>query len=293
MASLGGSSSQPAGNVTQTVNKDPWSPQQPYLKKQFSEAENIYNSLTPEYYAGSTVAPLSAPTQTALNLYEGRALAGSPLVNQAQDVLSNTLGGGFLGSNPALQSAIDAASSGIVRNFQTAVKPGVDSSFTKAGRYGSNAYKNSMDDAEINLSKSLGNIASNMAYTDHARERGIQNNAIALADPLSQSDYNDISQLGRVGSVYDSQGQAELSADVDRWNFEQNKPANKLGQFASLVGGGYGGTTTNSTPYFNNKGASALSGALGGLGAAAKLGGGMGNFGTWGLGALGALGGLL
>ena len=150
-----------------------------------------------------------------------------------------------------------------------------------------------MDDAEINLANSLGNIASNMAYTDYGRERGIQNNAIALADDASQWDYNDPAQLARVGSIYDAQGQAELAADIDRWNFEQNKPANKLGQYASLIGGGYGGTTTSSTPYFNNRGASALSGALGGLGAAAKLGGGMGDFGTWGLGALGALGGLL
>ena len=50
---------------------------------------------------------------------------------------------------------------------------------------------------------------------------------------------------------------------------------------------------SQTTPFFNNRGASVLGGALGGLGAASKMGGGMNDFGTWALGGLGALGGLL
>lgn len=294
MASLGGGSSQrPAGTVTQTTSKEPWEDQQPHLRNVFSEAENLYNSSTPEYFSGNTVAPLSDPTMTALNLQEGRALAGSPLLNQAQDELSATLSGNYLNNNPNLQNMIDASSAGIVRNYQNAIAPGIDSAFTKANRYGSNAFKTNVDDAQINLADSLGRVASNIAYSDYGRERGLQNQAINMADPLSQADYNDIAQLGRVGQVFDAQGQAELSADIDRFNFEQNKPANKLAQYSGLVSGGYGSTGTQTTPFFNNTGASVLGGALGGLGAASKMGGGMGDFGTWALGGLGALGGLL
>ncbi|MGB1877365.1 MAG: hypothetical protein ACPHGY_10705 [Rhodospirillaceae bacterium] len=290
--SIGGSSPKPQ-YVTQTTNTAPWDKQQPYLEEAFQEAQTLYNSDIPQYYEGATVAPLSTQTQTALDLTQKRAELGSPLVDQAQDQLLATMRGDYLNSNPYLQSAIDAASSGLVRNYQEAIRPGIDSSFERAGRYGSNAYQTMQDQAQDTLAKNLGNISSQLSYGDYSRERNLQDQAMRLAPSLSQADYNDAAQLARVGSIYDAQSQAELAADIDRFNFEQTKPYNKLGQYLAMVQGGYGGTQNTSTPYFTNRGANVLSGALGGLGAAGALGGGMGDFGTWGLGALGALGGLL
>jgi len=292
MASFGGND-RPSGQVVTQNVQEPWTHQQPHLKNIFSEAENLYNSETPQYFEGNTVAGLSDQTKTALDLQEARALQGSPLVNQAQDQLSTTLSGGYLNNNPHLQNAIDAASEGVVRNYQTATSPGIDSAFERAGRYGSNAYQTMKKNSEAELADSLGRMSSQMAYGDYNRERGFMNNAIQLADSLSQSDYNDIAQLAKAGSIYDAQNQAELASEIDRFNFEQMKPFNKLAQYSGLVSGGYGSTATSTQPYFRNTGANVLSGALGGLGAAGSLGGGMGDFGTWALGGLGALGGLL
>jgi len=293
MGSLGGGSSQPSGTVVQKTDTSPWAPQQDYLKTGFSEAQKLYDSQTPEYYAGNTVNPLADQTQTALDLQQARAEAGSPLTTAAQDQALNILRGDFMGSNPYLQNAIDAASAGTVRNYQNAIAPGIDSNFEKAGRYGSGAYQDLHGQAQQNLGDTLGNMASGMSYQNY--NQGMQNmqSMIGQADALSQADYNDIAQLARVGSVYEGQSDAELQADIARHNFEQQKPYEKLGNFMGMVGGGYGTQGSTSTPYFNNRGANVLSGALGGLGAAAKLGGSMSNPWTWGMGALGGLGGLL
>lgn len=294
MGSLGGSSggSKPAGTTITQSKTDPWEKAQPHLEYGFDEARNIYESTVPEYYQGNTVNPLNQQQQTALQLQEARAVAGSPLNNQAQDLASQTIAGDFLNPNPFLQQNIDAATQGVTRNFQRAVMPGIDSAFSKAGRYGANNARSTQHDiAQENLAESLGNVASNMAFSNYAQERANQMNTMSQADAMSQWDYNDIAQLSRAGDMYRGQSDAELASDIDRWNFEQVKPATKLAQYQALIqGGNLGGTTTSSQPYFNNRGASALSGALGGAAVGGKYGGGTGAL--WGA-ALGGLGGLL
>ena len=78
MASLGGSSQRPAGTVVTQNVQEPWTEQQPHLKNIFGEAESLYKSPAPTYFPGSTVAPLSPQTQTALDLKEARTLTFQP-----------------------------------------------------------------------------------------------------------------------------------------------------------------------------------------------------------------------
>jgi len=56
------------GGDTQTVQKaDPWKGQQPYLKDIFKQSQDLYNNYAPEYFPGSTVAPLSGQTGAYLD----------------------------------------------------------------------------------------------------------------------------------------------------------------------------------------------------------------------------------
>ena len=130
---LGGGGSSPApapAQTTTTVEKqDPWEGQQPFLKKGFSEAERIYDDLKPEYFPNSTLADISPETNVALDLRTQRALAGSPVMNAAQQQLTDTLGGSYLSGNPYIDATYDRASG--------KVKEAVNSQFAKAGRQGS------------------------------------------------------------------------------------------------------------------------------------------------------------
>jgi hypothetical protein len=173
------------------------------------------------------------------------------------------------------------------------VAPSIASGFEKAGRFGSGAYLDMQSQAQQNLGDTLARLAGDISYTDYGRERGFMQNAIGMADPIAQSDYSDIAQLARAGSVYDEQRKAELASEIDRFNFAQEKPYNKLANYLGMVGGGYGGTGTQSQPFFTNPASSFLSGGLGGLGAAGKLGGTLKDPSSWALGGIGALAGLI
>jgi hypothetical protein len=57
------------------------------------------------------------------------------------------------------------------------------------------------------------------------------------APGLAQADYADISQLANVGKTAEDYQKTALQADIDRFNFEQNKPYQKL---SSYLGAAYG-----------------------------------------------------
>ena len=65
----------------------------------------------------------------------------------------------------------------------------------------------------------------------------MQNQAVMNAPGLAQADYADISQLANVGKTAEDYQKTALQADIDRFNFEQNKPYQKLSAYlgAALI----------------------------------------------------------
>ena len=280
------------GSQTTVQRTEPWSGQVPYLlgdpKKDisglFPEANRLYSEPGPLYYPGQTVAPFSPEHEMGLQAQAARALYGSPLNTAGADELQRTLAGGYLNGNPYLQSAIDAASRGVTRNYQNAVAPGIDSAFSLAGRYGSGAHLAAHDVAQQNLAGQLGDLAGNLGYQNYAAERGNMLNAVNMVPTYAAQDYNDIAQLNAVGQAREQMAQSLINDQIARWNFAQQQPADKLRQYAALVQGNFGNTTSTTQPY------SAGTGILGGATSGAGVGSAFGLPGTL-IGA--ALGGLL
>ena len=109
-----------------------------------------------------------------------------------------------------------------------------------------------------------------------------------MAPQAREFGFADLNTLAGVGGAREAQSQAELQADIDRFNFEQNQPMTSLANYMGVVKGGtVGGTSTQ--PVFRNTAGNVLSGALGG----AQLGGMIPGLGGAGGGGLGALLGLL
>lgn len=279
------------GSNSTTVQKaDPWKGQQPYLQEIFREAQRLYNAPGPDYFPGATVAPFSRETEAALEAQAARARAGSPLTAAGQNELQRILGGQYLNANPHLDQAIDIASRGLARNYRNAVQPGIDSSFSAAGRYGSGLHQAAQAQAEQALAAQLGDIAAGLAWRDYGAERAAMQRAAALAPQLAAADYADIAQLGAAGRMRDQMNQALINDQIARFNFAQQLPYNKLAQYMGLIQGDYGGTVTTTAP---RQGASLLEGALAGGGLGATIGSTFTGIGPWGpLVGLG-LGGLL
>lgn len=247
--------------VTTQSNSSPWSAQQPYLQAGFQQALSNLQGPNPQFYPGSTVVPFSNQSQQGLAAMETRANNGSPTLQGANTYAQDVLGGRYLDAgNPHFQ--------GMVNQIGQATRPQIDSQFASAGRYGSGAQANAFAD-------SLTRQAGQLAFQNYGQERTAQQQMAGLAPTLAQADYVDPQMMLQAGGLRERQAGLELGDLMNRWNFNQNLPAQKLGQYMATVGGGnYGANTVNSQPVYSNPWATGVGLGLQGLGALGSLFGG-------------------
>jgi hypothetical protein len=220
----------------------------PYVEYGLSESKKLYQQPGPTYYPYQTYVSPSQQTQTALQSAQNRAIAGSPLVTNAQTQLQNTIQGQNLGLNPFFSQALAGAGKVATTQFQDALKS-IQSQASQAGRYGSGAMSDLQSRASQNLADTLVNKAGELAYTNYATERNLQEQALRDAGALAQQDYADIQQLLSVGQTAEDYQQKALEADIARYEYGQNLPYTKLQNFLSASYGapmGQVSTTTSS-----------------------------------------------
>jgi hypothetical protein len=264
--------------TTQKTTADPWKPIQPYLKDAFSDAQGIYNQGAPGFFPGQTVAPMSGYSQQAFQSMAERARNGNPLMGQAQGEIGKILSGGYLdpNNNPGFQGALNAAIRPMTQAFSNEVMPGIDSSFSSAGRYGSGMQGQAYNDASQNLARGIGDVSSNMAFNNYGMERGNMMNALGMAPGFAADDWKNISMLGLAGQGLEGYDQRMIDADRERYDYNANKDMSWLQNYVGLLGGAPppGSTSTMKTPAPNP-----FMSALGlGMQGASMLGG-MGGFG--------------
>jgi len=292
-------SSRPQQTGTQVVTQtnDPWSGQQPFLETGFQRAQTDVLEKPETFFPGSTVVPFDPVTTEALGSIESRARAGSPLVPTAQEAIRSAASGELLEqnpflsqTNPYLQDAIDAATQGITRNYQGTVIPAIDAAFSSRGRYGSGLQAEAIDRAQENLADQLSDVGTQMAFGDYGlqrqaydTERARQMAAASAAPGLAAQDYVDPGQLLSVGAAREGQAASQLQEDINRFNLEQNAEKKALADYMALVAGGqYGGTSSTSTPIYQDTSSNVLGNIAQLAGVGGSLFGGMGPFGAFG-----------
>jgi hypothetical protein len=219
----------------------PWKEQAPYLKALYKNASELPEQ---QYYPGSTVAPQDQASIDALKMTEARARAGNPLLGQSQDYTSRVLGGEYLNANPYLDQTYDRAAQGVARNFNLATLPALETRFATSGRSGGGAYGNALGQASRQLGDSLSGLATDIYGGNYARERGVMDTAAGRAPGLAAADYEDSARLGGVGATREAFSQTTLDDLVNRFNFGQDAPINRLQTQAGLYGQPVGGSTT-------------------------------------------------
>jgi hypothetical protein len=106
----------------------------------------------------------------------GQAASGQ-MVNPALAGFEQVAGGGFLSGSPYLEGLIQRATRPIAQQFTEQTLPGIASQFSGAGRYGSGAMARATGQAQEGASRAIGDIATNIAAQDYARERAFQEQA--------------------------------------------------------------------------------------------------------------------
>ena len=108
--------------------------------------------------------------------------------------------------------------------------------------------------AQENLGQSLSDLSGKMAYQNYGDERSRQLAAAAAAPNMANADYTDIGQLERIGQTREGMAGAELQDQIQRFNFDQAEPRDRLAQYMAMVGGGsYGGTSSATSPVYRNQ----------------------------------------
>ena len=218
--------------VPQTTTVNPPAYAAPFLAYGANEAQRLYNQGGGfNYFPENTVAGFSPEQQMAMNLQTNRALSGSPLTREAQNLSLNTLRGDFLsGNNPYFRQAV-----------LDPITQDVQSYFSRAGRLGSGANQDV-------LARSL----ATPLMQNYENERSRQNQMIGAAPSLARADLQDYADLARVGAMRQDQAQRQIAANMDRFNFLQAAPAQNLNQFLGQVGTAAGGYKSQTSPYVTN-----------------------------------------
>jgi hypothetical protein len=277
-----------SGGGTNTVTRTELDPvMRPFVQYGLEESARLYqNPTTPQYFPGQTYVGASQQTQAALSAAQRRATMGNPLVPAAQQQALNTVQGNFLGGNPFFEGAFRGATAGAQTAYQDATQAAL-SNASRAGRYGSGAMGNALDRAGGTFANALTNTAGALAYQNYDTERGRQQAMIGAAPGLAGADYTDINQLLQTGQAAEGYQEAAMADAVNRYNFAQQAPYQKLQSYLSGAYGAPSGMQVTQ-PVYRNQVGNILGGALTG----AALGGGTG-LGAGGGAAIGAGLGLL
>lgn len=285
------------GNDTQetTQTAEPWGPSEPYLQDIMGEAANLYASGTGmQYYPGSTVVPMSGQTSASLTGQENlgyNMMGGSPYFNQSADIM-----GGYAGGLAPSTYAGGQALSDYRNVLSNQVMDDVQGQFAGMGRTGSSPM------AQVAATEAFSNAYVPTALQYREMELGRQQQANALGQQqqmmaaqampgiqnmMDQRAMMGTNILGGTGQQREGYAGQYLQEDMQRYQFEQMSPYQRLQQYAGTVvpiAGQFPMTTmVQPQPQYN-----AMTGALGGAMAGAQMGSAVPGLGTgWGA-ALGA-----
>ena len=218
-------------------------------------------------YPFETVAPFTQDQNAAMDMVRQRSLAGSPVVNAAQQQTLNTINGDYLNpsTNPYLQQTFDQAANRVTDAFSRGTAAQTDARFARAGAFGGSAWNEMQGANQQALGDSLAGLGANIFGNNYAQERNRQQQATQFAPNLAAQDYRDAEALLNVGGMQQQQGQNYLSDDANRFAQAQQYPYQQFQTFGQIFNPALGGQSTQTLPGVNPV-AGALGGAMGGLG---------------------------
>lgn len=198
------------GGKTQTTTTAPPSYQLPYLQYGMNQAQNLYQQ-------GNQVAGFNPNQEQAMNMVYNRATSGDPTIGAAQGYVQNTLGGGFLGSNPYLDDTFNKAA--------LATQNQLASQFAGSGR--------NVEQSMGLRAQQLGDLATGIYGGAYENERNRMQGVLPYAQQLGNQGYTDAQALLGIGNQQQQQSQAVMDA-----------PGTALNEYMARVSGNIGSTTT-------------------------------------------------
>ena len=240
-----------AGGGTQVTKTEPWDAQKDYLKAGFGRAQELYNRnpMGPAYYQGSTLAGFDPAQQASQRMTMNYAMGARPQAMQrgAESSLVQGLSGQI---DPNAYNPMAAALGQKVQGQLTGnILPGIRESLVRYQPGGSTR-------GDIVQNKAIANaVTSGMTmplaemYTNaynQAQNRAVQSGQMypsIMAAPLGMAE-----AVGEVGAARRGMTQEGINRAMMRDQYQKNAPQQALANYMNMIGGNYGGTTTQTAP---------------------------------------------
>ena len=240
-----------AGGGTQVTKTEPWDAQKDYLKAGFGRAQELYNRnpMGPSYYQGSTLAGFDPAQQAQQRMTMNYAMGARPQAMQrgAESSLVQGLSGQI---DPNAYNPMAAALGQKVQGQLTGnILPGIRESLVRYQPGGSTR-------GDIVQNKAIANaVTSGMTmplaemYTNaynQAQNRAVQSGQMypsIMAAPLGMAE-----AVGEVGAARRGMTQEGINRAMMRDQYQKNAPQQALANYMNMIGGNYGGTTTQTAP---------------------------------------------
>ena len=240
-----------AGGGTQVTKTEPWDAQKDYLKAGFGRAQELYNRnpMGPAYYQGSTLAGFDPAQQAGQRMTMNYAMGARQQAMQrgAESSLVQGLSGQI---DPNAYNPMAAALGQKVQGQLTGnILPGIRESLVRYQPGGSTR-------GDIVQNKAIANaVTSGMTmplaemYTNaynQAQNRAVQSGQMypsIMAAPLGMAE-----AVGEVGAARRGMTQEGINRAMMRDQYQKNAPQQALANYMNMIGGNYGGTTTQTAP---------------------------------------------
>ena len=281
--SLGGSKQpQQIAPTTTTTTTEPFAEQKPFLERVFKEAEAQFDATGPTFFPGQTTAGKNAFDVAAQQQFLGAASPTADIARASADATKFALGPVLSPeSNPALQANIEGAIRPVFDTLTRKVLPNIRSDAILADGFGGSRQQLAEGVATGEATRAALDTSAELANRAFVSGLDTFSKALVTAPQVQSQQLAAPSIIAGVGEQERAFEQQGINEAVQRYNFEQAIEGAKLAQFANLIQGNFGGTTTQQIAGVQNpQGGNAFTRGLGGALSGASLGAAFGGFGA-------------
>lgn len=218
---------------------EPWAKAQPYILDFLKQSEAASDNPL-EMFGGQMTAGQSNDTVMGQDMI--RDFIGGEMnpVNSMNEFLGQVMGGEFMGGqgqNPLLDQQFGVMSKRIGEQFNQITMPGINSRMAGAGRSGSAAAGRARGRADETLVRELGDLGTQIYYGDYERRMGDRFTAAGMAPGGQAAALGGFGALQGSGLDQDQYSQKLLNESIERFNFSQTEPEERLDRYGNRVQG--------------------------------------------------------
>ncbi len=233
----GGGDSGGTSTTTQSIPDELKPLASAYTSKAIGLSEQGFNP-----YSGQRYADLNDTQNSGIGMIQDRALNGDATMNQANSTLQSTLQGGQ--TNPYLDQMVGKAQQSVADNYNTMIKPQMESSMVGSGSFG-NAGLGQMQGVQQKAAASqMSDIATQMYGNAYNTDRANQMSALQLAPQYGNQAYSDASQLLKAGQMQQDQSQQGLDFNYQQSQDAENLPYKQLSAMGGVFGSNLGASSS-------------------------------------------------